>query len=415
VVEPVAPRSALHIEIDRARICRAARMDAGIIGSMRWGLALFYTLAACRFTAPEGALPDADTTPPPPPDACVTFSSQFDTCVLTGHIKLDLSGALEFNTDSGVLTSNGNPVMVATRAVQTHGAEVQALLATSLNLQPGAKLHAVGSRAFAIVATGSITLQPNAVIDVSAGGAGARMTCDNGPDRGENDGGGAAGGGGGGYGAKGGDGGDGNSDGLGGDSDGGGGGEAAAEAPAGPLGGCPGAGGGDQSSGNPGGAPGLGGGAVYLVSNATLGLVATAGIQAGGGGGAGGTRNASFGDAGGGGGGAGGMIFLEARVLRTEGGILAANGGGGGQGSGNSAAGMPGATGLLSVDAAPGGQGGGSSGTNGAAGGNLAKPEGSKPTTVSPGGGGGGGGGVGIIRVMSPDQRLGTLVSPTPS
>ncbi|HWU88333.1 MAG TPA: hypothetical protein VN253_13700 [Kofleriaceae bacterium] len=379
---------------------------------MRSGLALICTLAACTFGSPPSAEPDAGADPVPMPDACASFSSQLDTCALEHQIPLELSGDLMFDTDTGVLTRNGASVTVVSKIVPTLGGEVRALLATSVLFRNTARLRAVGTRGFAIVASGSITLQAGAVIDVSTGGAGARATCDSGPARGGNDDGGAAGGGGGGFGAKGGDGGNGDSDQ--GESTGGRGGDAAATPPPGPIGGCTGAGGGDQSAANPGGAPGLGGGAVFLVSNATIGISVGAGIQAGGGGGAGGTRTTGNGDAGGGGGGSGGMIFLEARVVRSDG-ILAANGGGGGQGSGNGAAGMPGTPGRFGIDLAPGGQGGGSSGTDGAAGGHRASLPGATPTNVGQGAGGGGGGGVGILRVVSPDQQLGALVSPAPT
>ena len=383
---------------------------AGILAAMRWGLALIVMLAACSFGGPPRLDPDAG--PPPAPDACVSFSSQLDTCALEQPIPLDLSEMLVFDTDTGVLTRNGAPITVVSKTVPTADGEVRALLATQVIFQNNAHLRAEGTRGFAIVATESITLKTGAMIDVSAGGAGYRAGCPDGPDRGEGDNSGAAGGGGGGFGAKGGDGGNGDQDQ--GQSQGGGGGEAASTPPAGVLGGCPGASGGDQSILNPGGVAGIGGGAVYLVSNATIGISDMAGIQAGGGGGSGGTSTSGNGDAGGGGGGSGGMIFLEARVIRNDG-ILAANGGGGGQGSGNGVVGVAGMTGLFGIDQAPGGQGGGSTGTDGGAGGHLARPPGAKPMGVKNGGGGGGGGSAGIIRVVSPDQQLGALVSPAAS
>ena len=282
---------------------------------MRSGLALASVLMGCSFDLPADI--HADGGNPSSPDACVSFSSQLDTCALAEPIPLDLSGMLVFDTDTGVLTRNGISVSVVSQALPTPGGEVRALLATLVIFQNDAQLRAQGTRGFAIVATGSITMQAGSLIDVSAGGAGHRAACPSGPTRGEADDKGAAGGGGGGFGAQGGDGGNGDLDSS--QSQGGSGGLAVPSPPAGVLGGCSGAGGGDQSVANPGGNAGLGGGAVYLVSNVTIGISDTAGIQAGGGGGAGGTRTAGNGDAGGGGGGSGGMIFLEARVVRSEG------------------------------------------------------------------------------------------------
>jgi hypothetical protein len=268
------------------------------------------------------------------PDACTSFSAQLDTCQLPNPFPLMLAGTLIFDTNLGVLKdSNGIETPVVSVPVMTLGAEVRALVATSVVLMPNTILRAEGVRGFAIVAREAITIQANTIIDVSQGGAGHRGDCGaaaavKGMD--DNDGG--AGGGGGGLGATGGDGGNGDAD-MG-QSTGGAGGAAAAAVPPGPLGGCPGASGGrDPNSGNDGGAGGRGGGAVYLVSAATIGIAAGAGIYAGGGGGGGGTRISGSGDAGGGGGGSGGSIFLEAPAIRS-GGILAANGGGGGGGGG---------------------------------------------------------------------------------
>lgn len=385
----------------------AAVTGAGIIAAMQWWLALIGTVAACTFGDPTNVGPDAGTNPGS--DACVSFSSQLDTCTLEQPIPLDMSGELVFNTDTGQLIGNGIPVTVISKVVPTLDGEVRVLFATLMILQNNTHLRAEGTLGFAIVATDSITMKAGSLIDVSAGGAGYRAVCPGGPTRGAGDSDGAAGGGGGGFGAKGGDGGNGDMDMV--ESLGGVGGAAASPPPAGVRGGCSGAGGGDQSIMNRGGSAGLGGGAVYVVSNFTIGISDTAGIQAGGAGGAGGTRTTGSGDAGGGGGGSGGMIFLEASVVRSEG-VLAANGGGGGQGSGDDVAGAAGMPGLFGIDPAPGGQGANTSGTDGGAGGHRASPLGAKPTAADLGGGGGGGGGVGIIRVVSPDQQLGTRVSP---
>jgi hypothetical protein len=377
---------------------------------MRWGLALFGMLAACNFEPPstEGA----DGGPGGDGTGCRSFSSQIDTCKLDQQSLLNLSGELLFNTDTNEITRNGTAFAVISTLAQTADGEMRVLLAAQVIFQVNAHLRVEGARGFGIVATDTITMATGALIDVSAGGAGHRTTCPGGPLRGMDDNDGAAGGGGGGFGALGGPGGNGDADNV--QSLAGAGGSFAFPAPTGVLGGCDGASGGDQSPANLGGLAGLGGGAVYLASRKSIGIAMGAVINASGGGGGGGTRTVDTGDAGGGGGGSGGMIFLEAPVIRSDG-ILAANGGGGGEGSGGSFAGVAGPAGMLGIGAAPGGMGGTPTGADGGSGGHRASPLGARPTMVLNGGGGGGGGGVGIIRVASPDQRLGDLVSPAPT
>ncbi len=109
---------------------------------------------------------------------------------------------------------------------------------------------------------------------------------------------------------------------------------------------------------------GAGGGVIELVSNTSITIDMTGGINAGGCGGTGGSGP----NDGGGGGGAGGTIILEAPTISLAG-ILAVNGGGGG--GGPSAGNSPGGNGTLDRTAAPGGnneggQGGAGGGLNGA-------------------------------------------------
>lgn len=365
-------------------------------------------LVGCAFEGRNEIELDAAVTPP---DACIGFSSQLDTCALPAGTPLSLAGTLHFNTGTGKLTDAGAAsVPVTSVTVATLGADVQAIVATTVTFAPGTILRATGPRPLAIIATDAIELQPGAMIDLGAGGAGARPSCAGGPVNGENDDDGAAGGGGGAFGADGGKGGDGDLDGGG--STGGLGGTAAS-VPAGPVGGCRGANGGNSE--DLGGLGGEGGGAVYVLSATQIEIAESAGLHAGGGGGGGGARLANpNGDAGGGGGGSGGMILLEAPRVRSAG-ILAANGGGGGEASGDGDAGNPGDVGPLGMERASGGSGGSPTGTNGGAGGHRDLPPGDPVMTQQNGGGGGGGGGVGIIRIMSPDAVLGALVSPDPS
>ncbi len=379
---------------------------------MKWVLAWTWVLvAACSFEAPRALETDAGGVPG---EGCMTFSTQLDTCALPSPFPLTLAGMLTFNTDTGVLMDAANiETPVVSRPVATRGAEVTALVASTVHLMPGTILRAIGVRGLAIVASDTITLGAGARIDVS-GGAGRRDDC--GPTAagaGANDDDGGAGGGGGGLGAAGGLGGTGD---LGSNpSTGGAAGMAAAAIPDGPIGGCPGGRGGNgDNENNVGGPGGLGGGAVYLVSAVAIGIGPDAGIAANGQGGQGGRCVIANGDAGGGGGGSGGSIFLEAPRLRIDG-ILAANGGGGGEGSGGGVAGQPGSPGAFGVMPAPGGHNTSGSGARGGTGGHVTIPVGGVTTEVLAGGGGGGGGGVGVIRISSPDPQLGAMVSPAPS
>lgn len=362
-------------------------------------------LAGCGFSASTGGNggPDADLGPP---DACVTYSAQLDTCVLASGPALELDGVLEFSTLNGALTdkTTGKSIQVTTMTLATMEDPVLAILAHDVTFAPNATLRAIGPKGFAILATGKLTLGTNAVIDVGDNGAGARTSpCPNGPSKGQDDTGGAAGGGGAGFGGAGGKGGDGNSDDLFGNTSNGGAAGAAQAMPKGPRGGCPGAPGGNGNEA--GGTGGRGGGAIWLAAGHTIEIQAGAGVNAGGSGGGGGIRVNSQGDAGGGGGGSGGVIWIEAPHVRSMG-LLAANGGGGGEGSGGDASGALGTAGQLSLVRAPGGTGASSSGAAGGAGGFRGDGNGLVAADPDPGGGGGGGGSVGFIRVLSPDASV---------
>lgn len=359
-------------------------------------------LAGCSFSASLDGSTDAS---PKPQDACVTYSEQLDTCTLVMGPALELAGTLEFSTLTGMLTdkTTGDLVEVTTVTLSTKEEAVTAIVAQNVTLAPGTTLRALGPRGFAIIATDSIRLGANALVDVSDNGAGAHtVMCANGPTKGDDDNGGAGGGGGAGFAAAGGPGGDSNDDAIGPPTAGGDGGMLLPE-PAGPRGGCPGAPGGNGDE--VGGSGGRGGGAVWLAAGALIELAAGAGINAGGAGGGGGIRTGSQGDAGGGGGGSGGVIWIEAPRVRSDG-ILAANGGGGGEGSGGDGAGVNGMPGLLALTRAPGGTGGSDSGAAGGAGGHRDGAAGLVAADPEAGGGGGGGGSVGFIRVLSPDKTV---------
>src|SRR5690606_20161933 len=187
--------------------------------------------------------PDGD---PPPIDAppCMTFSAQVDTCTLTSGGSLVLAGDVTFDTGTGELVSSMTPVTVTSTQVTGLAGDMMAIVVDDFELAASAKLRATGPHPFAIIAFGAVTIRDNTLIDVSDGGAGARMSCPDGaqpgvPTTGSATGGG--GGGGGGFAGNGGKGGQGDNDD---DKHPGGDGGVAVAQPAGPLGGCPGAQGG---------------------------------------------------------------------------------------------------------------------------------------------------------------------------
>jgi len=370
---------------------------------------------ASQDAPPDASPPDARPDGPPP-DSCVTFSRQLNTCGLALTTDLTIAQAASYNTDTRELRIGGDLTPIAHVVVAVNGENVDAILVRDLTIRSGVTLRAVGvlssgAPPLAIIAGGTVTLEDSAAIDVSDGGAGAIAACSTPPALGDNSVFGAGGGGGGAYGAAGGDGGSGN---MGGTPAAGGHGGKSVAMSTGLQGGCPGARGG-VGTGLQFGVAGRGGGAMLLVAAGTINLGMNAVLQAGGGGGGGGTHgsNPDTGDGGGGGGGSGGLIRLEApRVLGMTARIVA-NGGGGGEGSSVTEAGANGAPGTTTTAVAPGGSGGADDGADGAQGGAGNTPAGANVVVARPGGGGGGGGSVGYIHILSPDARLGANVSPT--
>jgi hypothetical protein len=365
---------------------------------------------------PEDAAIDApdDASPDGPPDACVSFSKQLETCALAFGGDLTITESATYDTVSHELRM-GNMVTAVTRmTLVTNGDPIDAILVHDLTIRSGAVLRAAGPQPFgalplAIIASGTVTLEDSASIDVGDGGAGATDGCATPPMIGRNNSAGSGGGGGGAYGAGGGNGGAGNN---GVEAAGGSGGGSVAMS-VGLRGGCPGARGGVGSDQNF-GRPGRGGGAMLIVAATRISLGANAVLQAGGGGGGGGTHttNPTTGGGGGGGGGSGGLIRLEAPMILATNARIVANGGGGGEGSSLTEAGRDGSPGSAGTGPAAGGNNGATDGTDGAQGGALGNPAGASVTTVQVSGGGGGGGGVGYIHIVSPAAQLGVNVSP---
>lgn len=375
----------------------------------------------------QGDAPDAadaavaDGVDAPTDGLCVSFSQLINTCALTFGDDLPITGpgTAQYNTETGVLSVNGTLVPVTHRSFTIEGVTIDAILAHNVTLTMGIALQAFGgaplgaSKPIAIIASGTVTLDDGAQIDVSDGGAGAFPVCSTPPRSGSSVAPGiGGGGGGGGFASKGGQGGLGNSDGP---STAAGGDGAASIGAAGPQGGCAGAAGGTGSGGTV-GAGGKGGGAIYIAAAGRIQLGNGAMLQAGGGGGHGGTHRSlpDFGDAGGGGGGSGGMILLEAPQIVAPTAGLFANGGGGGEGSITTDAGNDGQPGQITTTAARGGNGGPAEGGDGGDGGALASPQGENAPAPARRGGGGGGGSAGYIFLLSPDRQLSANVSPAP-
>jgi hypothetical protein len=115
-----------------------------------------------------------------------------------------LSGAITYDTTIHELKLNGAMMPIVRVTLLAKAGNVDAIVAHNVRLTAGVQLRATGMLTFAIVASGSVTLEDGATIDVSNGGAGAQTSCANPPMPGSDNTGGAGGGGGGGYGAEGG-------------------------------------------------------------------------------------------------------------------------------------------------------------------------------------------------------------------
>ena len=387
------------------------RWEIGDTPRMRWGAIVLGFLVGCGFRVSDApGLQDALDGPGGGDgmsggEGCATpsFSTQVDTCGLALDTDLTLSGNLvTYDTGTHELRVGAVVMAVAHMTLMAKAGDVDAILARDVHLTSGTDLVATGPLPFAIVASGSVTLDDGAAIDVGRGGAGALPVCSSPAHVGGS----AAvggGGGGGGYGDAGGNGGTGNIA-----VAPGGTGAGSIGMPDGPSGGCPGGSGGiGAASGAAAGGPG--GGALYIVAADSITLGGGAVLTAAGGGGRGG---GSIGG-GGGGGGSGGMIFLEALHVMGPTSQIAANGGGGGEGA-DGVAGSDGNPGSTSTSRAEGGTGGATNGTDGGRGGSQEQPAGEDVTAKLVGGGGGGGGSVGYIHIKSNDVQLGS-VSPAAS
>lgn len=382
------------------------------------GVLLLTPLVGCSFSA---------TTPPPAVDdpvrdaslidvptvmidACVTFSSQLDTCTIPegGNQPLALTGSNTYDTESHVLRRGQTVIPVAHATVMTTTGVIDVIYVSDFSLADGASLRPFGPLPFAIAASG--TVQIDGEIDLVGPAAGSRTDAVCGASTGtrgdeSNQGGGGSGGGA--FQGDGGDGSDGNSDGQ--QQDGGPGGTKIA-LPTGLLGGCDG-GDGSRTMGF-GAQAGDGGGAILITAGGSITIGTSGVINAGGGRGRRGAANGR----GGSGGGSGGMIFLESAQVTVLG-VLAANGGGGGEGQ---TFGRDGEDGQPSDQPASGGANGDSNGGNGADGSAGTNLDGDDSNDVRPGGGGGGGGGAGYITIRCPapmtaDGTISPPVTPWPN
>lgn len=331
-------------------------------------------------------------------------------CVPAPTRALALSG--ELDTDDDAACDHVVPATPTDLCVRTGTA-----------VQVSSLLSARGHRPLVLMATRTIEVTMDGVLDVSARGdnepaaGGDGLGCLDTGTTGSNGGPGGGGGAGGSLAAAGGDGGIGGGDSI----------LGGVSAPTVALslrGGCSGG-----SGGSPGGvtpaAGGRPGGVVYLLAGEAIEVAGR--IDASGGGGAGGV-GAVPGGSGGGGGGSGGLIALAAPLIEVSSlARVVANGGGGGGGGGYSPGGTttptPGGSGseadpivadppFVAAGGPPGGgEGEGGAGGAGAAAGSPAQSgEGNGVT----GGGGGGGGSVGYIRFYGLNVVLGSASSVSP-
>ena len=280
----------------------------------------------------------------------------------------------------------------------------------NINVADGMTVAVTGSRPLVLVATRTITIGPDGVLDVASHrssaspdttaqiGAGSDPVggCDPGvAPRASN------GGAGGTFVAPGGAGGSGES--------GGAGGMPGAGQPITLRGGCSGqAGSPDGGSGGGRGQGGHGGGAVYLIAR-TITNGGTINAS-----GEGGARGRASGNAPAGGGGSGGLIGLDAPTI-TNFHLVFANGGGGGEGADGPNSGLPGAeaTGVGAANGGAGGGFGGNGGVGGAGGTSGGMSSGGMGGSSAADGGGGGGGSTGVIKVYR--GTLGGAFAPFPA
>jgi hypothetical protein len=346
--------------------------------------------------APPAPTPDA---PQPSADAATSDAPPADaqTCFGTGVVNVCLGAApsqpLMFAAATAIDTSSTTMCVAALLASTGY------CVISGTDVSITAALHAAGPNPLVIVASGSITVTQNGLVDVASHrspaqlGAGADpRACVLGAAPVN-----SAGGAGGSFLGQG----------AGGASIPGGAGGVAGAAVTHVTqlrGGCPGQTGGISGPGTR-AVGGHGGGAVYLIAGTKIDVAGE--IDAAGEGGGGGAA----GMIGGAGGGSGGMIGFDAPMV-TASGILLASGAGGGGGSGMTGAdnapdpGVPMASNGGPGDTDHGGStgGGGSPPSPATAGGGA-------PRTATTAGGGGGGGGAGLI-LAPPGADLGTLVSP---
>lgn len=317
-----------------------------------------------------------------------------------GRDALSISGTSSFDTDACNAATLGLPES-ASDVVSVAGApDLCVLVLTTLTIESGGRLFAVGSRPFVIVASDTVSI--SGTLEVSAEGTRPGASGGSGGSAGHAGAGGAcagrggehegwyndSGGGGGAYGGYGGRGGD-----VEGASPGAGGTPYGTPELVPLVGGC--GGGGGSSDESSGGAGGAGGGALQVVAASAIVVTSTGRILANGGGGRNGGHAWGGDGAAGGGAGSGGGILLEAPRIQVDG-IIAANGGGGGSSNGGSA----GSDGLAGESRAPGAPDPGDYASRGATGGAARDPDGETAPWHDTNGGGGGGG-AGRIRLNS--------------
>lgn len=356
-----------------------------------------------------------------PPDVhCVQLRASHitdETLLPSGDTALHVTTgqSVQIDTDTGAITMGATVIRAGGTGtapgtigfsvqVQPTGAALGVFTVSTLDVDSGATLSAIGARALVILASGNVMI--DGAVDVGARGnaagpggyaGGGHRANGGGPSHGgagENTGIGdvlMSGGGGGGHGGSGGGGGDEHPfccD----TANGGGGGGTSTDGDGSYLmGGSGGGGGADASNGGIGGG---GGGALQITSLTTI-HITTAGIVRAPGGGA------SHGDQAGGGGGAGGTIFLESLTIGLDNIVSVTGGGGGGGRSGD------GARGTDTTNGAGGGGGGsgGGSGGGGAAGGSMNGGDGGDGD-----GGGGGGGEAGVLFALQAAAAASAIV-----
>lgn len=94
-----------------------------------------------------------------PASECETFAAQLDTCAIGFTDDLTLTGTLRYDTAAHELRVAGAAVPATYMTVTAEAGAVDALVVHDVRIGEGARLWGTGALPFAIIASGSVTLE----------------------------------------------------------------------------------------------------------------------------------------------------------------------------------------------------------------------------------------------------------------